>query len=64
MGKIRVQEFCNQDTFNVSRDIARSILALENKIVELLALIESTGDRGHFEALKNKWAISADLCLC
>ncbi|KAK3522272.1 hypothetical protein QTP86_000580 [Hemibagrus guttatus] len=38
-------------TLNVTRDIVRSLKALEIEIVELQRL-EATGDRGHIEALK------------
>ncbi|KAK3539294.1 hypothetical protein QTP86_033724 [Hemibagrus guttatus] len=40
-------------TLNVTRDIARSLKALEIEIVELQRL-EATGDRGHIEALKRQ----------
>ncbi|KAK3506448.1 hypothetical protein QTP70_000579, partial [Hemibagrus guttatus] len=46
-------------TLNVTRDIVRSLKALE-KIVELQRL-EATGDRGHIEALKSKKAKMKDL---
>ncbi|KAK3508536.1 hypothetical protein QTP70_031946 [Hemibagrus guttatus] len=42
-------------TFNVTRDIVRSLKALEIEIVELQRL-EATGDRGHIEALRSKKA--------
>ncbi|KAK3542235.1 hypothetical protein QTP86_021395, partial [Hemibagrus guttatus] len=42
-------------TLNVTRDIVRSLKALEIEIVELQRL-EATGDRGHIEALKSKKA--------
>ncbi|KAK3550685.1 hypothetical protein QTP70_002399 [Hemibagrus guttatus] len=41
----------NKYTLNVTRDIVRSLKALEIEIVELQRL-EATGDRGHIEALK------------
>ncbi|KAK3529191.1 hypothetical protein QTP70_019442, partial [Hemibagrus guttatus] len=47
-------------TLNVTRDIVRSLKALEIEIVELQRL-EATGDRGHIEALKNKKAKVNDL---
>ncbi|KAK3510032.1 hypothetical protein QTP70_026161, partial [Hemibagrus guttatus] len=43
----------NKYTLNVTRDIVRSLKALEIEIVELQRL-EATGDRGHIEALKSK----------
>ncbi|KAK3544486.1 hypothetical protein QTP86_013151 [Hemibagrus guttatus] len=49
-----------QYTLNVTRDIVRSLKALEIEIVELLRL-EATGDRGHIEALKSKKAKMNDL---
>ncbi|KAK3505574.1 hypothetical protein QTP70_021451, partial [Hemibagrus guttatus] len=47
-------------TLNVTRDIVRSLKALEIEIVELQHL-EATGDRGHIEALKSKKAKMNDL---
>ncbi|KAK3569498.1 hypothetical protein QTP86_031670 [Hemibagrus guttatus] len=47
-------------TLNVTRDIVRSLKALEIGIVELQHL-EATGDRGHIEALKSKKAKMNDL---
>ncbi|KAK3533143.1 hypothetical protein QTP70_010181 [Hemibagrus guttatus] len=49
-----------QYTLNVTRDIVRSLKALEIEIVELQRL-EATGDRGHTEALKSKKAKMNDL---
>ncbi|KAK3528317.1 hypothetical protein QTP86_031136 [Hemibagrus guttatus] len=45
---------------NVTRDIVRSLKALEIEIVELQRL-EATGDQGHIEALKSKKAKMNDL---
>ncbi|KAK3505968.1 hypothetical protein QTP70_008042 [Hemibagrus guttatus] len=50
----------NKYTLNVTRDIVRSLKALEIEIVELQRL-EATGDRGHIEALKSKKAKMNDL---
>ncbi|KAK3542324.1 hypothetical protein QTP86_022474, partial [Hemibagrus guttatus] len=47
-------------TLNVTRDIVRSLKALEIEIVELQRL-EATGNRGHIEALKSKKAKMNDL---
>ncbi|KAK3573134.1 hypothetical protein QTP86_014124 [Hemibagrus guttatus] len=47
-------------TLNVTRDIVRSLKALEIEIVELQHL-EPTGDRGHIEVLKSKKAKMNDL---
>uniref|UniRef100_A0AAQ4RMD0 Reverse transcriptase domain-containing protein n=1 Tax=Gasterosteus aculeatus aculeatus TaxID=481459 RepID=A0AAQ4RMD0_GASAC len=60
-GKIEIGLLCQQHTFNVTRDIARSMKDLETEIVELEHLSESTGDRGHFEVLKGKKMALADL---
>ncbi|KAK3569357.1 hypothetical protein QTP86_026788 [Hemibagrus guttatus] len=49
-----------QYTLNVTRDIVRSLKALEIEIVELQRL-EATGNRGHIEALKSKKAKMNDL---
>jgi hypothetical protein len=61
MGKIQIQQFCNQYTMNVTRDISRSMNSPESEIVELLSVVETTGDRGHIQALKRKKATLADL---
>ncbi|KAK3521761.1 hypothetical protein QTP70_016222, partial [Hemibagrus guttatus] len=47
-------------TLNVTRDIVRSLKALEIEIVELQHL-EATGNRGHIEAFKSKKAKMNDL---
>ncbi|KAK3537567.1 hypothetical protein QTP70_014369 [Hemibagrus guttatus] len=58
--KTQIKVFCQQYTLNVTRDIVRSLKALEIEIVELQRL-EATGDRGHIEALKSKKAKMNDL---
>ncbi|KAK3540144.1 hypothetical protein QTP70_027053 [Hemibagrus guttatus] len=50
----------NKYTLNVTRDIVRSLKALEIEIVKLQRL-EATGERGHIEALKSKKAKMKDL---
>ncbi|KAK3518244.1 hypothetical protein QTP70_034161, partial [Hemibagrus guttatus] len=55
-----MQRLLGEYTLNVTRDIVRSLKALEIEIVELLRL-EATGDRGHIEALKSKKAKMNDL---
>ena len=62
IGKIQIQQFCNQCTMNVTRDITSSMNALESEIVELLTIVETTGHLGHIQAFKRKNSISlADL---
>ncbi|KAK3522473.1 hypothetical protein QTP86_013341 [Hemibagrus guttatus] len=58
--KTQIKVFCQQYTLNVTRDIVRSLKALEIEIVELQHL-EATGNRGHIEALKSKKAKMNDL---
>ena len=41
---------------NVTTDITRSMNTPESEIVEVLTLVETTGDRGHTQALKIKKA--------
>ncbi|KAL7849374.1 hypothetical protein SRHO_G00209970 [Serrasalmus rhombeus] len=48
-------------TLNVTRDLTRSLKALETEIVALQGLAEATGNRGHTEALKSKKTALADL---
>ncbi|KAK3530622.1 hypothetical protein QTP86_029314 [Hemibagrus guttatus] len=62
---VDVEIFClkkliTRYTLNVTRDIIRSLKALEIEIVELQRL-EATGERGHIEALKSKKAKMNDL---
>ena len=54
VGKCRIRQLCQQYTLNVSRDRARSMRELEIELVDLQSLAESTGDRGHIEALTVK----------
>ncbi|KAK3527932.1 hypothetical protein QTP86_012209 [Hemibagrus guttatus] len=56
----RLNKLITRYTLNVTRDIVRSLKALEIEIVELQRL-EATGDRGHIEALKSKKAKMNDL---
>ncbi|KAK3563417.1 hypothetical protein QTP86_027794, partial [Hemibagrus guttatus] len=60
-GKVLIQQLCREYTVNITRDITKSLKDLEIGIVELQALAESTGDRRHFEDLKVKKALMADL---
>ncbi|KAK3537056.1 hypothetical protein QTP70_000279 [Hemibagrus guttatus] len=46
----RLKKLITRYTLNVTRDIVRSLKALESALVELQRL-EATGDRGHIEAL-------------
>ena len=54
VGKCRIRQLCQQHTLNVRRDRARSMRELEIEVVDLPSLAESTGDRGHIEALTVK----------
>ncbi|KAK3551835.1 hypothetical protein QTP70_029411, partial [Hemibagrus guttatus] len=56
----RLKKLITRYTLNVTRDIVRSLKALEIEIMELQRL-EPTGDRGHIEALKSKKAKMNDL---
>jgi len=57
----KIQQFCKQHHFNVTRETTQSIKDLETSIVELQSLSASTGNRGHFQALKVKKATLVDL---
>ncbi|KAK3549035.1 hypothetical protein QTP70_028514 [Hemibagrus guttatus] len=56
----RLKKLIMRYILNITRDIVRSLKALEIEIVELQRL-EATGDRGHIEALKSKKAKMNDL---
>ena len=60
-GKTEIKLLCQQHTLNVTGDITRSMKDLENDIVELERLSESTANRGYFEILKVKKLALADL---
>ena len=60
-GKVQIKQLCQQHTLNVTRDVTRSIRDLEMNIVELENLSDSTGNRGHIEALKSKRLVLANL---
>ncbi|KAL7842571.1 hypothetical protein SRHO_G00242600 [Serrasalmus rhombeus] len=61
VAKVQIKVFCQQYTFNVTRDIIRSLKALEIEIVALQCLREATGHQEHITALKRKKAVLADL---
>ncbi|KAL6456611.1 hypothetical protein MHYP_G00351550 [Metynnis hypsauchen] len=61
VAKVQIRVFCQQYTFNVTRDIIRSLKALETEIVALQCLAEATGDQEHIKVLKRKKAVLADL---
>ncbi|KAL7825670.1 hypothetical protein SRHO_G00334080 [Serrasalmus rhombeus] len=61
VAKVQIKVFCQQYTFNVTRDIIRSLKALEIEIVALQCLGEATGDQEHITALKRKKAALAVL---
>ncbi|KAL6480711.1 hypothetical protein MHYP_G00117440 [Metynnis hypsauchen] len=61
VAKVQIRVFCQQYTLNVTRDIARSLKALETEIVVLQGLAEATGNQGHIEALKTKKTALSDL---
>lgn len=54
VAKIQMKIFCQQYAHNLNKNITRSLTALEIGVVELQGLLESTGNRGHIEALKRK----------
>ena len=60
-GKVEIKQLCQQYTRNVTRDIARSMEDLETEIVEVLNLIDSTGNRDHIKDLKSKKSTLTDL---
>lgn len=60
-GKVEIKQLCQQYTFNVSRDITKSLRDLEMEVVELQSSAESTGNPVYREELKVKKAVLADL---
>ncbi|KAI4880461.1 hypothetical protein NFI96_009804 [Prochilodus magdalenae] len=53
-GKVEIRQLCQQYTFNVSRHITDSMKQLEDEILGLQRLIDSTGDQSHTADLKSK----------
>ncbi|KAJ4930095.1 hypothetical protein JOQ06_019108 [Pogonophryne albipinna] len=53
VGKVKIKQLCLQYTFNVTKDMARSLRALEREVVELQGLADSTGEREHVEGFKS-----------
>lgn len=60
-GKVEIKQLCQQYTFNVSHNIAKSMRDLETEIVELQISADSTGNPGCIEDLKLKKTVLADL---
>ncbi|KAJ4948663.1 hypothetical protein JOQ06_020193, partial [Pogonophryne albipinna] len=61
VGKVKIKQLCLQYTFNVTKDMARSLRALEREVVELQGLADSTGEREHVEVFKSKSSALSDL---
>ena len=60
VGKVQIQQLCNQYNLNVTREVTQSIKDLETEIVELEGLSSSTGNQSQFQALKAKINALAD----
>lgn len=58
--KIKIQQLCQQYTFNVSRDVVRSLEELEVEIVKLQSLVDSTRNPRWFDAFRYSSAGSVD----
>lgn len=54
IGKSKIKQLCLQYTLNVTKDMTKSMKALENEIAELQELADSTGEKEHFTSLKRK----------
>lgn len=61
VGKYEIQHFCKHFIHNVTRDMTRSMRALETELVELQSLAASTRDQGHFPSLKSKTSALTNL---
>ncbi|KAI3359137.1 hypothetical protein L3Q82_002592 [Scortum barcoo] len=59
--RLRLSNFVNKFTRNVTRDMTRSMRDLEIQLVELQSRAESTGDRGLLNSLKSKKRALANL---
>lgn len=58
VGKAKIKQLCLQYTVNITKDMTRSLRALEREVVELQS---STGERKHIEVFKSKKAALSDL---
>ena len=54
VGKAKIKQLCLQYTLNVTKDMARSMRALEREVVELQVLADSTEERELVEVFKSK----------
>lgn len=61
VGKVKIKQLCLQYTLKVTKDMARSMRALEREVVELQGLADSTGDREWIQVLKSKKSALSDL---
>lgn len=59
--KIKIKQLCLQYTLNVTRDMTRSMKALESEIVKLQDLADSTREGEHFKVLKRKKSALSNL---
>lgn len=60
-GKIQIQQLCQQYTFTMSWDIAKSLEELKIEIVKLQNLVESTKNQRWVDVLKSKRRVMNDL---
>ena len=58
---MKIKQLCQQYTLNVTKDMARSLRALEREVVELQGLADSTGEREHVNVFKSKNSALSDL---
>lgn len=61
IGKIQIKQLCIQYSLNVTKDMTKSMEALENEIVMLQDLADFTGNGEHIKALKKKKSALSNL---
>lgn len=62
--KIQIKQLCQQYTHNATRDINSSMSVLEEELMKLQELAESTKDGIYIEHIKNKKNLLADMLGC
>lgn len=61
VGKVETKLLCQQYTFNVSKNITQKMKELEEEIVEVQTILESTGGQNGVDVLKSKRMVLANL---
>ena len=61
IGKIKIKQFCQQYTQNVTKTLTSSVKSLESEVEELQELADATGDQRYTERLVAKKSVLSNL---